>query len=153
MPALPKDPYGEFRFLVGFDDGPGQGQPSEILGGFSDVTGLGGGTDPVNYRNGGDAVKHVRKIPGTRKFGTVTLRRGVVGDPGFSRWIKAALDGDAPPRRLRLRMLDDARDPVATFTLHNARPTGCVGAAVKKTGKGVEAVEALSFAHEGIERT
>jgi phage tail-like protein len=152
MPASAKDLYGEFPIFLSFDDGHGQAQLRDTVGGFSDVTGLRTDTEPVAYRDVADARGHGRKIPGTPKFSTVTLRRGVVSDQSFSQWIKTALDSDAPPRCLRLKMLDVARNPVATFTLHNARLTGCVGAEIMTAGKGV-AIEALSLTHEGIEQT
>ena len=56
----PRDnPYGAFNFMVKLGDAGGEDQ---IVGGFSDVSGLGNEVKYSEYRNGNDTENHVRKV-------------------------------------------------------------------------------------------
>ena len=78
-------PYGAFNFLVNFG---GSNAPDSVLGGFSDVSGIGTEINIAEYRNGNEKENHVRKIPGTHKISDVTLKRGIVSSKDFWDWIK-----------------------------------------------------------------
>lgn len=145
-------PYAHFGFLVSTEDSLGQGGFGRVVGGFSEVTGLSMELDEVEYRESIDNLDHVRRFPGLHKFGVVTLKRGVIGDPDFLDWIGAMADDPAKPRRLRITILDQACNTVATFTLHNARPAIWVGSARLARGGGAVAIDELGLVHEGIER-
>ena len=57
----PRDnPYGAFNFMVKLGNG---GNEDQIVGGFSDVSGLGNEVKYSEYRNGNDPENHVRKVP------------------------------------------------------------------------------------------
>ena len=58
--AIRDNPYGTFNFIVRLGDVGGEDQ---IVGGFSDVSGLGNEIKFSEYRNGNDSENHVRKIP------------------------------------------------------------------------------------------
>lgn len=150
MATLRDNPYSGFRLLVCVGDDAEQGGSGRVVTGFSEVTGLGTDADLSDYRHSGRESKQVRKIPGTHKFGLVTLKRGVMHDADLLQWIEAGGEGAAKPRRLRITMLDEARNTVATFTLHNARPAKCTARAFDAKGNGT-AIEELCLAHEGIE--
>jgi len=47
------------------------------------------GAEVANYRAGGSHLS-VRKIPGRRKYATVTLHRGVTQDSDFAAWASQA---------------------------------------------------------------
>lgn len=143
MRTLRENAYDSFGFLLLEQGGFGR-----VVGGFSEVTGLDMELEPAEYRDG-SGLEHVRRVPGPPKFGAVTLKRGMIGDPDFLDWIGAVASASA--RRLQVRMLDQARDTVATFTLSNARPAKCVGLAeLNESGKAM-AIEELELLHEGIE--
>ena len=57
--ALRDNPYGAFNFMVKLGDTGGEDQ---IVGGFSDVSGLGNEVKYSEYRNGNDKENHVRKV-------------------------------------------------------------------------------------------
>ena len=57
--ATRDNPYGAFNFMVKLGDTGGEDQ---IVGGFSDVSGLGNEVKYSEYRNGNDQDNHVRKI-------------------------------------------------------------------------------------------
>src|SRR5581483_687546 len=79
-------PYGAFNFLVNIN---GPVSPDDILGGFSDCTGLGTEIKVSEYRNGNEKESHVRKVPGTHTVSDVTLKRGVVNSQDLWAWIDA----------------------------------------------------------------
>ena len=74
--ATRPNPYGAFNFIVKLGD---QGGEDQIVGGFSDVSGLGNEVKYSEYRNGNDAQNHVRKVANTNTTDDVTLKRGVIG--------------------------------------------------------------------------
>src|SRR3954454_16897796 len=77
-------PYGAFNFLVNIN---GPVSPTEPLGGFSDVSGLGTEMTVAEYRTGNQKENHVRKVPGVHKVSDVTLKRGIVNSADLWDWI------------------------------------------------------------------
>jgi len=70
MPAKHRsDPCRAFNFVVELD--------GVILGGFSEVSGLSTETHAVDYRQGNAKHSVGLRLPGLRKSGTLTLKRGV----------------------------------------------------------------------------
>ena len=92
--ALRDNPYGAFNFMVELGDAGGEDQ---IVGGFSDVSGLGNEVKYSEYRNGNDKENHVRKVANTNTTDDVTLKRGVIGDLRLFAWLKATREGDVRP--------------------------------------------------------
>ncbi len=68
-------PLPAYNYLVDLN---GDRDPTKLLGGFSDVSGLETDIHISEYRDGNEVEPHVRKIPGSHKVGDVTLKRGVV---------------------------------------------------------------------------
>src|SRR5690606_15453622 len=98
MPTFRENPYGAFNFIVSLGGQQGDGSEGSIIGGFSDVSGLGLEVSYSEYRNGNEKFNTVRKVPNTFKVDDVTLKRGLVGSPDLFAWIKAVRDGTADPR-------------------------------------------------------
>jgi len=103
------------------------------------------------YRNGNERFNTTRKVPNTHKLDEVTLKRGLVGSDDLFAWIKTVRDGTADPRQVTITLLDEARQPVATWTLTNAQPKKWTGPTLAAKGGGEVAMEELHFVHEGIE--
>lgn len=80
------DPYPAFNFTVTI---------GTVLkeAGFSECTGLVMESDPIEYRNGNEPGKTVRKIYGLNKYGNITLKRGFTPDLELFKWRKDAMDG------------------------------------------------------------
>ncbi len=144
MATYRDDPYSAFNFLVSF--GP---DPSEIVGSFSEVSGLGVEIEPIEYRNGSEDIT-VRKIPGLKKFPNVVLKRGIIGDLGLWEWVKAAMDGTRDQRTVVIQLLDESREAVMAFKLTNAWPVKWEGPSLNATANEV-AIETLELCHEGLE--
>jgi phage tail-like protein len=151
MATLRDNPYGAFNFIVSLGGSQGDGSEGSIIGGFSDVSGLGLEVNYSEYRNGNEKFNTVRKVPNTHKLDEVTLKRGLVGSTDLFEWIKTVRDGTADPRPVNITLLDEARNPIATFRLRNAQPKKYTGPTLAAKGGGEVAMEELHFVHEGIE--
>lgn len=151
MPTFRENPYGAFNYIVSLGGAQGDGSEGSIIGGFSDVSGLGVDISYSEYRNGNERFNTVRKIPNTFKVDDVTLKRGLVGSDDLFQWLKTVRDGEKDPRNVTITLLDEARQPVATFRLRNAQPKKWTGPTLAAKGGGEVAMEELQLVHEGIE--
>ncbi len=151
MPVFRDNPYGAFNYIVALGSAQGDGSEGTIIGGFSDASGLGVDVSYSEYRNGNERFNTVRKVPNTHKIDDVTLKRGLVGSDDLFAWLKGVRDGTADPRSVTITLLDEARNPVATFTLRNAQPKKWAGPTLAAKGGGEVAMEELHIVHEGIE--
>lgn len=151
MPVFRSNPYGAFNYLVSLGGSQGDGGEGTIIGGFSDVSGLGMEVNYSEYRNGNEKFNTGRKIPNTHKLDDVTLKRGLVGSDDLFTWLKGVRDGTADPRQVTITLLDEARQPVATWTLRNAQPKKYGAPTLAAKGGGEVAMEELHLVHEGIE--
>jgi phage tail-like protein len=152
MMATPRDnPYGAFNYLVALGGSQGDGSLGTIVGGFSDVSGLGFDVSYSDYRNGNEMVNTVRHVPNTFKNDEITLKRGLVGSDDLFVWLKGVRDGVADPRTVTITLLDEARSPVAVFKLQKAQPKKWSGPTLSAKGGGEVAMEELHLVHEGIE--
>ena len=105
------NPYGAFNFMVRLGTLGGEDQ---IVGGFSDVSGLGNEVKYSEYRNGNDQENHVRKVANTNTTDDVTLKRGVIGDLRLFTWLKDTREGTHDPQTVTITLLDEARAPVCS---------------------------------------
>src|ERR1700759_4430124 len=144
MPTLrTSSPYGAFNYLVSLSGSQGDGSEGTIIGGFSDVSGLGVDINYSEYRNGNEKVNTSRKIPNTHKMDDVTLKRGLVGSDDLFQWMKGVRDGTADPRSVTITLLDEARSSVAVFKLQKAQPKKWTGPTLAAKGGGEVAMEEL----------
>lgn len=151
MPTFRDNPYGAFNFQVSLGGAQGSGDGGTIVGGFSDASGLGYDISYSEYRNGNEKFNTVRKVPNTHKVDEVTLKRGLVGSTDLLDWLKGVRDGTADPRQVTITVLDEARQPVVTYTLRNAQPKKYSGPTLAAKGGGEVAMEELHLVHEGLE--
>lgn len=136
-----QDPYKRFNFLVQID---GINQA-----GFSEVTGLETRVEAIDYREGGDHV--IRKLPGLRKFGNITLKRGVTKNHELQDWHKNILQGQLDRRSVVIILLDDALQEVVRWVVSEAWPVKWEGPDLNAKSSEV-AIEELELCCEGIER-
>ncbi len=125
---------------------------ASIVGGFSDVSGLGFEVSYSEYRNGNEKVNTVRKVPNTFKNDDVTLKRGLVGLDRPVRLAQGRARGHASTRER-----DDhaaRRGPQPGRHLEaavNAQPKKWTGPTLAAKGGSEVAMEELISVHEGIE--
>jgi phage tail-like protein len=143
------NPYGAFNYLVSLGDK--NNDQDELFGGFSDVSGLGIDVSYSDYRNGNEKFNTARKIPNTHKLDDITLKRGLVGSTRLYAWLKDVADGAYAPTNVTVTLLDEARQPVASWVLRNAQPKKWSGPTLAAKGGGEVAMEELHLVHEGLE--
>ena len=151
MPTYRDNPYGAFNYLVSLSGPQGDGALGAVIGGFSDVSGLGYEVKYAEYRNGNEKFNTVRKVPGTHTVDEVTLKRGLVGSDDLFQWLKTVRDGSADARTVTITLLDEARSPVATWTLRRAQPKKWTGPTLSAKGGGEVAMEELHLVVESID--
>jgi phage tail-like protein len=117
---------------------------------FQEVSGLDTGGPPINYRHGDSPVFSAVKMPGLKKYGNVTLKKGVFKcDNKFWDWFNQIKMNTVQRVPVTIRLLDDEDQPTMVWTLTNAWPTKITGTDLKAEGNEV-AVETIEIAHEGI---
>ena len=146
--ATRDNPYGAFNFMVKLGDIGGEDQ---IVGGFSDVSGLGNEVKFSEYRNGNDAENHVRKIANmnTHRRRHAQARRDrrpaavrlAQGDPGGR--PRPAHGDDHPARR--------GAGAGLQWMLQSAQPKKWVGPTLAAKGGGEVAMEELHLVAERID--
>ena len=92
--------------------------------GFTEVSGLNMEIQVVEYRVGSSKDFSMQKIPGLRKFGTISLKRGLTAtDNEFFQWINTAALNNVERRNVTITMLDDEHNPVVSWKILNAFPS------------------------------
>lgn len=145
------NPYGAFNYLVRLGGAQGDGSLGEVVGGFSEVSGLGFEVQYAEYRNGNEKENTVRKVQNTFTVEDVTLTRGVVGSTDLFDWLKAVRQGTIDPREVVIELLDEARNTVSEWKLRRAQPKTWTGPTLTAQGGTEVATEELVFCHEGID--
>jgi phage tail-like protein len=143
------DPYGAFNYRVTISPEAG----NEVLGGFSEVSGLGTEVTYADYRDGTDARNRVRKIPLTYKANDITLKRGLIASLDLWQWTELVRTGDQGARATVVIELqsEDNQSTVATWRLVNARPSKWTGPTLSAAGGSEVAMEELGLVCEDIE--
>ena len=152
------DPLPKYRFIVTLDPGDAYLPPAQAAlvslsanGAFQEVTGLGAQLEVTSYAEGG-RNDSVHQLPLRHSWNRLTLRRGLILDPGLWAWYQAGLSGSLGARRDGAVLLLDASGvPAISWAFHG-------GLAAKWTGPDLHgeqnaiAIEALEIAHEGLIR-
>lgn len=126
--------------------------PDQLLGGFSDVSGLETDVHISEYRNGNEAEPHVRKIPGAHKVGDVTLKRGVVDSSDMWQWmLDARTLGVGAQQDVIIKLCDESGKPVQQWKLRNAVVMKYTGPTLAGKGGGEVAMEEIVLSVEGYE--
>src|SRR4051812_38771923 len=110
--ATREDPYRAYNFIVEID--------SIAVAGFSEVGGLSGDGDVVEYREGTDVPLTVRKMPGLRKYANISLKKGYTTSRVLWQWRLAIINGNVDRRNGAVVLLDEQRNRVAEWQFENA---------------------------------
>ena len=118
---------------------------------FSEVTGLNIEVQPIEYRDGLNPEYSATKMPGMKKYGNLTLKRGVFAkDNEYYEWLKT-IELNKPERRdVIISLLNESHEPVMTWKVVNAWPTKLTSPDLKASANEA-AIETLEIAHEGIQ--
>lgn len=143
-------PYSAFNFLVNLrSEGV---EPDGVLGGFSDVSGIGTEFEVAEYRNGNEKENHVRKIPGIHKVSDVTLKRGLVSSKDMWQWINdVRTQGPLKKRDVTITLRDEGGETRQTWSLKGAMPMKYTAPTLAAKGGGEVAMEELVLSVEGLD--
>lgn len=151
MPTFRENPYGAFNYIVSLGGDQGDGAEGAVIGGFSDVSGLGVELNYSEYRNGNEKFNTVRKVANTFKVDDITLKRGVIGSDDLFKWLKNVREGEHDRRQVTITLLNEARETVGAWVLREAQPKKWTGPTLAAKGGSDVAMEEISFCCEGIE--
>ena len=143
--AASKYPLTGFHFKVVWDP-----DDQENVS-FSEVNGLNMSTTVIEYREGSDPDFTTFKMPGLRKYGNITLKRGTMStDNGFYKWFSTIKNSTVTRRDLTITLLNESHEEVITWNVKQAFPVkydcGSLNAA-----KGEVLVESVELACESFE--
>lgn len=142
-------PYGAFNYLVNLGI-PGAPE-DKVLGGFSDVSGIGRELTIAEYRNGNEKELLPRKVAGMHKVSDVTLKRGLVNSIILWNWITKINESD-PDKKVNviITLRDEKNQGVLTWTLQRVLPMKYTGPTLAAKGGGDVAMEELVLSVEGM---
>jgi phage tail-like protein len=147
------DPYKSYAFLVYF------GSSTTPVAGVSKVTGLKRASDPIEYKEGGNAI--ILQGLGRTKYEPLTLERGITHDTDFENWANAAqvLDKGSPKTSLanlrqevRIDFLNEERQVVLRFNVHRCWVSEYQALPDLDAGTNAIAIEHIKLQNEGWER-
>ena len=134
-------PVPKFYFQVKWD--------SQVMS-FQEVSGLDIQSEEIKYRHGDSPQFSVIKMPGMKKFGNVTMKKGIFkGDNKFWDWFNQIKMNTIKRLPVTISLLDEAGKAVKVWTLTNAWPTKITGTDLKSEGNEV-AIETIEIVHEGL---
>lgn len=139
------DPYRNFNFVV------------EIgcikQAGFSDCSGFGATTDPIEYREGDPRAEPMtmRKLSGMTKYPNITLKWGITDSREMYDWYLRISKGTVDRKNGSIVLYDLDGSEKVRWNFMNGWPAKWDGPDFTAKGNEV-AIETLELAHEGIER-
>ena len=134
-------PLPKFNFQVKWD--------GQVMS-FQEVSGLDIQSEEIQYRHGDSKLFSPIQMPGIKKTGNVTLKKGIFkNDNKFWDWYNTIKMNTIKRVPLVISLLDETGKPTMTWTLANAWPTKISGTDLKSDGNDV-AVETIELVHEGL---
>jgi phage tail-like protein len=134
-------PLPKFYFQVKWD--------SQVMS-FQEISGLDIQSEEIKYRHGDSPEFSVIKMPGMKKVGNVTMKKGIFkSDNKFWDWFNQIKMNTIKRLPVTISLLDEAGKPTMVWTLANAWPTKITGTDLKAEGNEV-AIETIEIVHEGL---
>jgi phage tail-like protein len=134
-------PLPKFYFQVKWD--------SQVMS-FQEISGLDVQSEEIKYRHGDSPEFSVIKMPGMKKVGNVTMKKGIFkSDNKFWDWFNQIKMNTIKRVPVTISLLDEAGKPTMVWTLANAWPTKITGTDLKAEGNEV-AIETIEIVHEGL---
>lgn len=137
-----ENPLLQYNFLLEIDG------TSDAVAGFTEVSGINMESDIVEYREGADTAT-VRKMPGLRKYGNITLKRGYTTNTELWDWRKTVIDGATERKSGTIILLNESREPVLRWEFSQAWVSKYDGPALNATANEA-AIEAIEIAVEDV---
>src|SRR6476469_4761687 len=109
--ATRTDPFRTFNFRVEID--------GLTVGSFRECSGLTADGNAVEYREGTDVARTVRKLVGLQTFSNITLKRGYTLNHELWEWYKNISNGVADRRNGSIVLMDEQRKDVLRWDIEN----------------------------------
>jgi phage tail-like protein len=135
-----KDPYAQYNFVLEIE--------GTNVAGFAEVGGLTMEQDIIEYREGADTAT-VRKLPGLRKFGNISLKRGYTANRELWEWRKSTIDGITQRKSGAVILRDEAGEPALRWEFREGWISKYEGPALKATANEA-AMESIEIAVEDV---
>jgi len=117
---------------------------------FQEVTGLSSETQVIEYRAGNSQAYSTVKMPGIKKFGNITLKKGIFKDDKKMWTMYNAIKMNTIERvTVVISLLDEANAVAMSWNLTNAFPCKMTVTDMKSDANEA-AVETMELAHEGL---
>jgi phage tail-like protein len=114
------------------------------------VSGLNVSTTASEYREGSDKEYTTLKMPGLRKYGNITLKRGSMAtDNGFFAWFNTINNNTVTRRDIKIMLLNEKHEAVITWNVKNAFPVKYDGGSLN-AAKGEVVIESVELACESF---
>ncbi|MCB6608864.1 phage tail protein [[Clostridium] symbiosum] len=136
-------PRAKFRFRLEID--------GLEAGKFSEVSGFDAAVEPIEYREGDMAAGTPMKVAGLRKYGTITLKNGVIEGKDVYGWMEKGTAGEVERKTVTVSLLDEMQNVAAVWKITNAWPAKYSVPDFNADSCEI-AVESLELAHEGLVR-
>lgn len=134
-------PMPKFYFQVKWD--------SEVIP-FREVTGMNAETQVIEYRSGDSKIHSTSKMPGLKKFGNITMKKGVFkSDNKFWDWYSQAKLNTIKRIPITISLLDETGAPTMVWELVNAFAVKVEPTDLNAEGNEA-AIESIEIAHEGL---
>ncbi len=136
-------PNAKFRYKVEID--------GIQAGGFSEVTGSDITIEPIEYREGDMTAETPMKVAGLKKYGNITLKKGIADSKALYEWLASGIQGAVQRKTVTITLLNDTQAAAASWQAINAWPTKYTAPDFNATASEI-AIETLEIAHEGLTR-
>lgn len=136
-------PRAKFRFKLEID--------GIDVAGFSEISGFDATIEPIEYREGNMSAETPLKVAGLRKYGNITLKKGIISTHALYDWAAIGLTKAVERKTVTVSLLDEEQKAVASWQVINAWPTKYTAPDFNATSNEI-AIESLELAHEGMER-
>lgn len=135
------DPFRTFNFRVEID--------GLTVGSFRECSGLTADGNAVEYREGTDVARTVRKLVGLQTYGNVTLKRGYTPNRELWDWYTNIVNGVPDRRNGTIVLMDERRQDVMRWDLENMWIKKIEAPTFNATANEV-AMETVELVHEGL---
>ena len=134
------DPYAQYNFILEIE--------GTTAAGFAEVGGLSMEQDIIEYREGSDTAT-ARKLPGLRKYGNISLKRGYTQNRDLWNWRKTTIDGLTERKSGAVILRDEAGEPALRWEFREGWVSKYEGPALKATANEA-AMESIEIAVEDV---
>ena len=121
---------------------------------FREATGFGSENDIIEQKeNGPKGEVHIRKIPGTLRWQTLALKRGLTANQELWKWRQQVIDGQIEKARLdgSIVAYDEDGTEKMRFNFVRGWPSKWESSGMNAGGN-EPLVESIEITHEGLER-